>query len=513
MSVRFEIHPSIGVARVGTSNRHFVFAGPASATEPRRDATGVIRQAAEFRVYRCERDATGRMTQAEEVTAANATIRWSVHVANRKATAERFALGLGRRNNASGNDTTDRPLIIDAGEQTVSGPGDTKSLDGAFQNKPVKLGQISVAPNGRLIFVGGDGRAESPSSRPIVNFADNDGWFDSTSDGVIRASITPNGGGQATNALAAWVVVGPPDFAPGIGNLVTMYDVLVDLAIARNIKSTPQPIVFTRHVRPILERAMAYQWVNLAARVGFPGTGSGGHSSDGLGDFNLEMANLGDPTTPNTRRARIFAFLRDPAAAAHVPNRRGMPRLNDDEDTGDVFPLPPTMYNAMRLWSLGQFINDAAPELENEPETLTRIALEACAGGPFFPGIEAGRIMREASRYMPNEAFRLSPDQVKPGEITQNNAVPWQADYHECRWEEGSAANPKRLGWWPAQRPDDVLTSTGTDPVPWARGIPDSGEGLVDNWHRLGFVKEVPPGSGIFLEQERDQALPDIGMG
>jgi L-Lysine epsilon oxidase N-terminal/L-lysine epsilon oxidase C-terminal domain len=508
MAVRFEIHPSIGVARVGTSNRHFVFAGPASANEPRRDATGVIRQAAEFRVYRCERDATGRVIQAEEVTAANATIRWSVHVANRKATARRFSLGSGRRNNATGNDAADRAFLIDPGEQTVSTPGETKSFDGAFQNKPINLGRITVAANGRLIFVGGDGRAQSPSGRPIVDFADNDGWCDSTSDGVIRASIVPNDGSQAADALPAWVIVGPPDFAPGLTNLVTMYDVLLDLAIARNIKRPPQPIVFTLHVRPILERAMAYQWVNLAARVGFPGTGSGGHAPDGIGDFNLEMDRLGDPTAPNNRRAKIFGLLRDPAAAPHLPNRQGMPRLNDDDDTGDVFPLPPTMYNAVRSWSLGQFVKDAPAAPESEPEALTRMALEACAGGPFFPGIEAGRIMREASRYLPDEAFRFSPDRVKPGEITQNNAVPWQADYHQCRWEAGS----KRLGWWPAQRPDDVLTSTATDPVPWARGIPDTGEGFVANWHRLGFVKEVPAGSGTFLEQERDQTLPDIGV-
>lgn len=510
MPVRFEIHPAIGVARVGTSNRHFVFNGPASLSEARRDASGVIRQAAEFRIYRCDRDASGRLTQAEEMTAAKASIKWSVHVANRKAAAPRFN-GPGRRNNATGNDATDRALIIDAGSQTVSNPGDTKSLDGAFQGNAVNLGRITVAPNGRLIFVSGDGRAASPANRPIVDFADNDGWFDSIGDGVIRAEVTPNGG-QASDALASWVLVGPPDYAPGIGNLVTMFDVLVDLAIKRNVLAAPQPIVFTRHVRPILERAMGYQWVNSAARLGYPNTGSGGHSTDGVGDFKLQMANLGNPAAPNGARARIFGFLRNPASAANPPNRRGMPRLNDDGDSGDVFPLTPTLYEIMRLWSQGQFVQDAPAQAESEPDALTRTALEACAGGPFFPGIEAGRIMREASRYMANEAFRLSPDQVKPGEITQNNAVPWQADYHLCRWEEGSGAQPKRLAWWPAQRPDDVLKGANADPVPWARGIPNSGEGMVDNWDRLGFVRESPPGSGVYLEQERDPGLPDIGV-
>ena len=509
MPVRFEIHPAIGIARVGTSNQHFVFAGPASANLPRRDASGLIRQAAEFRIYRCDRDDSGRLTQAEEMTTANASIQWSVHVANRKAVARRFNGG-GRRNNSTGNDNADRALIIDAGAQTVANPGDSKSLDGKFQNVPVNLGRLGVANNGRLIFVGGDGRAHSPSNAPIVDFADNDGWFDTVCDGVIRATITPTGG-QPSDVLPSWVIVGPPDYAPGIGNIITMFDVLVDLAIQRNVISAPQQVVFSRHIRPILERAMGYQWVNSAARLGYPETASGGHAPDGLGDFNLIMGTLGNPASPNAGRVRVFKLLRDPAAAANLPNRSGMPRLNDDRNSGDVLPLTPTMYNAMRIWSQGQFVANAPPEAESECESITRMALEACAGGGFFPGIEAGRIMREASRYMQNEAFRLSPDRVKPGEVTQNNAVPWQADYHQCRWEEGEDGQRKRLGWWPAQRPDDVLKSEDASPVSWARGLADTGESWVAHWHRLGFVKETPPSSGVFLEQERDPTLSDVG--
>src|SRR5262249_35935374 len=152
-----------------------------------------------------------------------------------------------------------------------------------------------------------------------------------------------------------------------------------------------------------------------------------------------------------------------------------------------VFPLTRTQYRAMNLWTQGQFDSDAPSVAESEPDKVTREALEACAGGPFFPGIEAGMIMREQGRYMDGQAFRLSPDKVKPGEITQGNAVPWQADFSACEWD----SRPERLlGWWPAQRPDDVLKTADGDPVPWTRSTTPSGPlGMLANWHRLGFVK------------------------
>jgi L-Lysine epsilon oxidase N-terminal/L-lysine epsilon oxidase C-terminal domain len=510
----FEIHPAIGIARVGNSDASFVFDGPSSSNLRRRDpASGkLLRQAAEFRIYKCDRDAAGKLVSAQEITNADADIVWSVQVANRKATGRRFLSGgAGRRNNATGDDNADRKFIIDSGQQSVANPGETKDLAGTFDGLSVTLGKISFASNGRLTFVGGEGVAASPTNRPIINFADNDGWFDTISDGAILARVTPKGG-QAVDALPAWVIVAPPDYAPGITNLVTLYDVLVDTAIKRGIVQSPQTIVFSRHVRPILERAMAYQWVTRAARLGYDDSLSGGHSTGGPGDFAGVMAQLGDPAAPNTRRAHIFHFLRDPDSPAHAPNLTSMPRLNDDDDSGDVFALTRTQYSAMLLWSQGKFVKEAPAENESEPERLTRVALESCAGGPFFPGIEAGRIMRDVSRYMDGDPFRLSPDKVKPGEITQNNAVPWQADFHLCRWEETDGTSVKRLGWWPAQRPDDVLKDKNADPVPWTRGVADTFKGMIDNWHRLGFVKEDTANAGVFIEQERDPTLPDTGV-
>src|SRR5882724_9014464 len=98
-----EIFPTIGIARVGTSDEFFVGPEPGLALDlRRRDNQGNLRpQAARFRVFECVRDAAGLLQSAQEVTALNAIIEWSVHLVNRKAAAQKF-LGAGRRNNATG---------------------------------------------------------------------------------------------------------------------------------------------------------------------------------------------------------------------------------------------------------------------------------------------------------------------------------------------------------------------------------------------------------------------------
>ena len=116
---------------------------------------------------------------------------------------------------------------------------------------------------------------------------------------------------------------------------------------------------------------------------------------------------------------------------------------------------------------------------------LDRGVLEYCVGGPFFPGIEMTFISGEAETF--KAPFRLA-DNFKAGDITKYMALPWQADFFECNTH-----------WWPAQRPDDVVTEKAyeeakkvlknytttddsvdpetvyalalADRVPWARGV------------------------------------------
>jgi hypothetical protein len=118
-----------------------------------------------------------------------------------------------------------------------------------------------------------------------------------------------------------------------------------------------------------------------------------------------------------------------------------------------------------------------------------------------------GRVVLNPNIYFPEEAFRFSHATLRPGEVTARNAVPWQADFHQCRWEGGG----KNLGWWPAQRPDDVLKDPNANPVEWARGLKDTGESMARHWHRLGFVKRVSQNPDVFLEQDRDPTLQENG--
>ena len=124
MTTRIEIHPGIGIARVGPSDEFFLAPEPdVAAPDAYRDSSGQLkRQAARFRLFECERDSNGLLTSARELAPQDGTITWTVHLVNRKGAAPNFAKpGGGRRNGATGNEQQDAPLIIDPGPRTVSG--------------------------------------------------------------------------------------------------------------------------------------------------------------------------------------------------------------------------------------------------------------------------------------------------------------------------------------------------------------------------------------------------------
>lgn len=159
-------------------------------------------------------------------------------------------------------------------------------------------------------------------------------------------------------------------------------------------------------------------------------------------------------------RERVFRVVRDPnatgATAVEQAQPAYMPPLSGDE--GDAEPgkpgtwltLTPTQYELLRLWAAGEFDADWSPNARpdgdvHSPASLDRAALEACSGGPFYPGIEGGWVFRNANYFV--SPFRLNADVLKAGDLTKRMALPWQADFFECK-----------DNWWPAQRPDAVLT-------------------------------------------------------
>jgi hypothetical protein len=517
----FRIHPAIGIARLGDSADEY-FVGPeASGVLPsldrpdapdgpsgryKDDQGRIKRQGARFRVYEYSLDDAGATTKVREVTATEAEIEWEVHLANRKAAAPRFFPpgGGGRRN----EEAADRnQLIIDAGPQKISGAEQRmKQLQGRFLDAvDVPLGDLLTDSAGRLIVLGGFGRSRSPFGKPLVGFADNDGWCDDTSDGPVRATIRLKGSAETVEADPAWVIVAPPDFAPPIENVVTLYDVVYNmmakfvdpsLAVGNDTK-----VSFTEDVFPVFRRVSNLHWVSDTAVIG--------HGEGSFGHFISRVPELASAQPENAPlRKMIFRRLRNPKGGGG-----NMPKLpNDvdpDPDPNNTISLTEVQYERLKRWAEGAFEADwpqdgeptvlpldELPETE-KPRAVDRAALEACVGGGFFPGIEVGRIMLEESTYDKDRPFRVSTT-LDPGTLTARMAVPWQADFRDCSFEDG-------MDWWPGQRPNQVFR--GQQRGDW---IPPSWKplDLVKEWSKLGFVvNTISSGRMKYVEDERSTDL------
>jgi hypothetical protein len=70
---------------------------------------------------------------------------------------------------------------------------------------------------------------------------------------------------------------------------------------------------------------------------------------------------------------------------------------------------------------------------------------------------------------------------VQAGAFSQQMALPWQTDFRECEADADTVSDPslmrygkptRRIGWWPANRPDDVFPiSSPKRRMPWARDV------------------------------------------
>lgn len=470
------IHPALGIARVGNSPDEW-FLGPERPGEVpappggfKDDELRVKRQGTRFRVFAYDEDGI-----ATEVTAADATIVWRAHLVNAKAAAPAFVQGGATtvlRN--PGVPAADRPgLVIDAGEATVTGTGATVPLAGRFSYPgapvvDVPLGALRTDDQGRLVVLGGSGTSGSVLGGGLSAFADNDGWHDDVADGPIRATVTLPGAAPV-EAAAAWVVVAPPDFAPGMLGPTTLYDRLRDQA-ERWGDVPPAPMSFVDDVAPLLRRVSQLGEVL-----------EGGPVSHGL---------FADPGAVSpAQRTGIAASLRVPPevdpAEAPAGGSRWMPLL-DGEAT-----LTSRQYRAVLAWAAGSLPSGAAaPAVTGAPtpDELDRAALEAAVGTPFYPGIEAGAPLTVRESFVRGQAFRLDAAKLEPGHVTARLAIPWQADFYACS-----------ASWWPSQRPGTVRVAGGQAWAAWDRNVTSYAE-MVTRWHALGFV--VPDGTGRFVEDE-----------
>lgn len=555
-----KIHPAVGIARVGDSPDEF-FVGPEAPGVPPlpaggfKGATGrVKRQAARFRVFAY--DGAGNVIR--ELTAPEATISWTVQLANRKGSWYRFhgepaaaeAAAAGRPlplRNPAIVDTLQaanarQALIVDPGPRTISGTaisgGGCRFDGGSFLGVPVSLGELRTDAQGRLLVLGGAGAA-GPAQPGIAidDDTDNDGWWDDLSDGPVAARVEVDGLEIPVKG-AARVIVAPPDFAPHLANLVTLYDVMREIALQKGWLPAPEAVSFSRDIHPLLTRIDGYQWVSERALRGHGPLKRGSFLSP---ETLKQLADRSEAA--REAREAVFRVLRDPEAADPAQAKLAfMPPLSGDGgearhgEPSTWLALLPSQYAVMRRWAAGDFAADwtGAPppalpleaiQPAEQPAALDRAALEGCVGGAFYPGIEVSYNVRDPALY--EEPFRFSAA-LEPGEITKWLAVPWQASLF--------ARSPC---WWPAQRPDSVVTEAEYrrvladfpaeagrrllaallfDRAPWARGIGSQHEytgptgyaghnDMVDRWRRLGFVqrRETPAGETVYVECERSR--------
>lgn len=538
-----------------------------------RDSPGGMlkRQGARFRIYQYPESSETSYPSApgEEVIIGSQVdgkrvndIIWMVHLANKKAncweideTANKgLALYENRKTpplrnanfeNSNGDPSNPvrlKKLIIDAGPRALSSlqsqekavkfdantkasywqessasiqplndyPQSYPATEGAdAQSKIDYLGEMLTEPNGRLVVLGGKGKACGFNAQgnydpqaALDKDVDNDNWLDDTSDGPVNATLVFDDGTTQTLVNNAWVISTDPAYAPQTLNVVSLWDDIYmtwveELGInpalfnmQSKIYNTSYIPDFKHDVFPVLRAAEMQRW------------------NTNLPDAAINSHKKIDALTNEKPVFDIMSFLRKPAASASDKLETGaplMPLSLGDADKS-FMTLSATQYFLMDQWSQGVCGNNAIPTISNPlgaGEALDRSVLMNCLGGRFSPGIDMTFIVRDENlfnadwknpdigpfrinthvlKYLnvsKDEPFLgvgyipLRSDPAQPGDLSKFMAIPWHTDYNSCATHT-PAPNPEgditesniyggtvntTLFWsWPAQRPVAVYT-------------------------------------------------------
>jgi len=478
--VAYRIYPSIGIARLGNDLMQF-YIGPEIPGHPGFDVDAqgnesvvthykvnedqIKRQAARFRLFEVGGGGESRQAQLP----AGATVEWTAHLVNKKAAVNRppRPTPIPQRPQLIANPA---PFLIDPGPRQISGANASgiKFDTGEYQNRRVPLGELRTDKNQNLLVLGGFGFSSSPTNAGLPDFYTNPGWHDDTADGPVTARIRLANGTTIDDIAPAWVAVGPPDYAPEIQGIVSLYDIMLEVGIEHFGLASPNQVSFTRDIFPILLRTRRYQWVNQAA----------------------DWGSVSDDWP-------VLADASDSAAALRQQNAQF---VLDIEDQGILnrFFLTKQQRFLLTEWAAGRFQSDwrGLPQPGNVvlADGMTRAALQSTVGRGFFPGIEAGIITRDPTIYAAPFDFRVAHAEMRPGDFTALMALPWQADFLDCLGD-----------WWPSQRPDNVRrVPTSTEEVAWDRGVTTHLE-MVHNFPKLGFITAQKDAAGniVFAEDQR----------
>ena len=549
-SNRYIISPTIGIGRVGDSQEYFIASEVPHRPYPgpyRDDQGKLLKQAVRFRVF--EVDSQG-VPIKEIQTGEGTTIRWTVTLANRKPAGYLFDTRYLKDLQVLRNRAIQGDLPPDERTELINAPPPV-SIEGLNQGKVesdpshyrfhcsrlfnervnITLGRLETDECGNLIVCGGNGRSKPIRKGPeyrLFHFANNDWWYDDTSDGTVEAEIIVDG--VSHTAERAWVLFAPPKYAPAVKDIIPLYQTIGEYSGGWKM---PERVEFYRDVAPIFDAPAYTAWVNPLANTG--------HGPNSKANFLSPMwqDKLRDNSPANAAfRKSLFFRVRVPSqdyekVTDFPPFTQGqavtyfMPLLSGDG--GNLSPgspitflsVTPGMYKILEQWSEGNFYVDEESHkqrlchrslsdipLSERPAALTKAALEWACGGPFCPGIEITYIVTLPESY--SAPYRFSDD-WKPGYATQLMALPWQADFYECADY-----------WWPAQRPDSVVSfnqyqkavnspfaKVNTDVsyhiadkrTKWARGLKLNthnnpvrwgDQEMAKYWKKLGFVVPVP---------------------
>jgi hypothetical protein len=418
---------------------------------------------------------------------------------------------------------TDRAsLVIDPGRKTLQAgtKANVEFTGGSFLGVPVPLGRMHTDEHGRLVVLGGTGVSGAPGGEELHSYGNNDGWHDDTSDGPVTAAVTLDG--RPVPVHGAWVVVAPPNYAPDVKTVRTVWDLLHDLFLHQGAVPADAEVSFARDIEPILRRFNELQWVNHGYATH--------HGYGGPEDF-LSPSLLRRLSNPAERyrelRRQVYLAMRyhprDGLSPQPWPWFYGDGMSSKPKSPLQYMTLSDTQLDQLDRWARGEFSTAPWPgfphrledaPLADQPGLLDRAALDFCLADAFHPGCEITWPVRHPSMY--SEPFRilhrpdgqpepdygpqlsaercLGPDgplhAQGPGDLTRWMAVPWQTDTASCRsgYEYGALPHnrydPYVPTFWPARVPNHVLTTEDFRIVNKEAGTPGSEEDREDAFAR-----------------------------
>lgn len=324
MPAKYRIHPGIGIARLGNSPDAFCISpeepaalpiecdekgnavissdGQPVRIEKFKDKEGRIkRQAARFQIYVYdEQSPEGRPLKLGDHVEGGGNagklvnIYWRVYLANKKAVWYEFKQlqgenGYGpdhpRRNADVVGEPARQRLIIDPGPRVVDHKKQQRAeldRDGGDMYAPTfppplkpndinTLGTLIADDEGHLLVLGGHGNSGSylydDFGQPRIDeYANNDGWFDDTSDGPVMARLEMYSELVTANRfvdveMPAWCVTGYPEYVPEVLDLITADDAIEDMNIREfatrtDIYGSAGTFADPQHIDPTDQKAL-----------------------------------------------------------------------------------------------------------------------------------------------------------------------------------------------------------------------------------------------------------------